>query len=86
MNEQVRTNEAVWKGLSFAVMVQVCWWLSYVFEPSYPFAILGAAIISAELYLNPELFRHRPEIYRLHCTFIVVSWICAVILAVLELT
>lgn len=84
MNAQVRTTEAVWKSLLFAVMVQVCWSLGYVYEPSYPFAILSAAILTAELYLIPDLFRDRPRTYRVHCAFIAVSWICAAVLVVLE--
>ncbi|MBI1323988.1 hypothetical protein GC170_12495 [bacterium] len=84
MNEQVRMTDGFWKSLLFAVLVQVCWWLSYIFEPSSPFAILCAAIITAELYLNPELFRDRPRAYRAHCAIIVISWICAAGLVVLE--
>lgn len=84
MNEQARTTEAAWKSLLFAVLVQICWWLSYIFEPSSPFAILCAAIITAELYLNPEFFRDRPGLYRVHCAIIVISWVCAAGLAILE--
>lgn len=84
MNEQARTTEAMWKSLLVAGMVQFCWLLGYVYEPSYPFAIISAAILTAELYLNPEFFRDRPRTYRVHCAFIAVSWICAAMLVVLE--
>lgn len=84
MNEQARTTEAVWKSLLVAGLVQVCWWLGCVFEPTYPFAILCAAILTAELFLIPDLFRDRPGFYRVHCAFIVIFWICAAMLMVVE--
>ncbi len=84
MNDQVRSNEGVWKSVLFAAMIQICWLLQYVFETGSPFAIICAAILTAELYLNPEFFRHRPITFRLHCSMIVISWIFAAILIALE--